>query len=99
MGTTSGRELARLVDGVLPVDRLADDLQARLGAEQHREALTDHRLVVGDQHPDGHRSPSVNRQDRRHGVADVRLGACRQLAAEHRGPLPHPRHPVATAGR
>ena len=42
------------LDGPLPVGGLADDLDARLGVEDHREPGADDLLVVGDEHPDAH---------------------------------------------
>ena len=41
-------------DGVGPVRRLADDLHAVLGLEDHAEALAQQRLVVRQHHADGH---------------------------------------------
>ena len=49
-----GPERGGLVDRVPAVDRLADDLDVGLGASSTEQPLPDHRLVVGDQHPDGH---------------------------------------------
>ena len=40
-----------LLDGLLPVDRLAHDLDVGLGVEDHLEARAHERLVVRDQHP------------------------------------------------
>ena len=45
--------------GGAPVGGLADDLDAGLGVEDHRQAGPDHFLIVGDQHPD-HR-PALGR--------------------------------------
>ena len=48
VGRTGDRQPHRL----LAVGRRADDLDARQQAEQHREALADDPLVVGEQHAD-----------------------------------------------
>jgi hypothetical protein len=45
-----------LVDGLEPVARLGDHFDVVLVGEQHPKARADHRLVVGDQHTDRHRS-------------------------------------------
>ncbi|MGX1226677.1 hypothetical protein RKD42_007936 [Streptomyces ambofaciens] len=38
--------------GVVPVCGLGDDLDVRIGGEDGAHPGTDHRFVVGDQHPD-----------------------------------------------
>ena len=48
-----------LVHGLAAVARLGHDLDVLLAREQHPEAGADHRLVVGDEDPDGHR-PSLS---------------------------------------
>jgi hypothetical protein len=48
-----GSQVLRLVDSVGAVGGLADHEQAGLGVEDRGEALSDHRLVVGDQAPCG----------------------------------------------
>ena len=60
------------------VGGVADHQQVRLGGEQRAEALPDHRLVVGDQHPD-HRVPALRvvRQLGRHRVTPVGQSARR----------------------
>jgi hypothetical protein len=47
------------LDRVAAVHRLADDLDVRHRAQQDREALAHHHLVVRDQHADRHASPSL----------------------------------------
>ena len=39
-------------DDFVPVGRLADHLEVRLGAEHGDETLAQHRVVVGDEEPD-----------------------------------------------
>lgn len=38
--------------GVAPVDGLGDDLDARIRGQDGAYPRADHRLVIGDQHPD-----------------------------------------------
>ena len=52
--TTSGRRRRVSVDGVAPVDRLADDVEVGLQLEDRAKARAHERLVVGDQHGDRH---------------------------------------------
>ncbi len=49
-------ETRGLVDGFEPVARLGHDFDVLLAGEQHAKAGADHRLVVGDEHTDRHRS-------------------------------------------
>ena len=76
ISTTVGWKRAALLDGLEPVARLGDDLDVRLVGEQHAEAGADHRLVVGDEHADAHRSPpSTGRRALRTKPPPVRLPA------------------------
>ena len=53
----------RLVDGLEPVVRLGDDVDVLLAGEEHAEAGSHHRLVVGDQNANRHgRSPLRGRR-------------------------------------
>ena len=58
MSTTSGRVLARGLERLQAVARLADDLDVGLRLEDHPEAGAHERLVVDDQdsnaHPERH---------------------------------------------
>ncbi len=51
-----GIEPRGLVDSLEPVARLRHHLDVVLAGEQHAKAGTDHRLVVGDEHSNRHRS-------------------------------------------
>ena len=53
------------LDGPPPVGGLADDLDVRLGVEDHREPGADDLLVVGDEHPDAHAAAPGARAARR----------------------------------
>jgi hypothetical protein len=69
VGTAPAREL----DGVAPVDRLADDVEVGLQLEDGAKARADERLVVGDQHGDRHRGDATGWRRSRHHPAE----ACR----------------------
>ncbi len=49
-------EAVGLLHGLEPVARLGDDVDVLLAGEQHAKAGANHRLVVGDEHTDRHRS-------------------------------------------
>ena len=65
-----------------------------LRVEDHREAGPDQILVVGDEHPDGHRPPPSG-SVAVDGPAAVRTGTRLQEAAEERRPFGHPDQAVA----
>ena len=52
MRTTSGRVLPATLDGLDAVDGLADDLDVRLGLQDHPEPRAQELLVVGDEDAD-----------------------------------------------
>ena len=87
--------------GVGAVGGLADDLEVVLGLEDHAEPLAQQRLVVGQDDPDRH--AVVGRlavAQRGHDLpATRRPGAGLERAPEGGGPLRHPGHAVAAAGR
>ena len=56
---TSGRAARGERHGFLAVARLADDLDARRGAQQPHQPRADEELVVDDEHPDRCRRPVV----------------------------------------
>ncbi len=60
ISTTSGLQLACLLDRLAPVGGLADDVDVGLGAEDHPKPGADEALVVGEQNAD-HRADSGNR--------------------------------------
>jgi hypothetical protein len=79
-----------------PLRRLVTvgDLDAGLGVEQHGEALADHGLVVGDEHPDGHvpsafsRTPpagSTTGPSVRSSTARIRRSGARRVFASRTG--------------
>lgn len=49
-----GVKTRRLVDRLQPVAGFSDDVDVLLAREEHAEAGPNHRLVVGDEHPDRH---------------------------------------------
>ena len=53
MSTTSGHEFLGGRDGLVAVGRLAGDLDALLGLEDHGDAAPEERVVVADQDSDG----------------------------------------------
>ena len=57
ISTTAGSKRAAFSTASRAVARLRDDVDVGLAGEQHAEAGADHRLVVGDEHADGHRPP------------------------------------------
>ena len=63
--TTSGAAVAARLGALDAVAGLADDLDAVLGGEQHRQPASEQLLVVDDQHPDG-LGPVRSRQPRAH---------------------------------
>src|SRR5690606_15032564 len=54
-----GTQLAQLAQCVLTVFRLADDLDAVLGGEDHAQARPDQRMVINQENANGHAAPSV----------------------------------------
>ena len=57
--TTSGLSSPRRLERLLAVACLADDLDVRLGLEDHAEAGAHQSLVVDDQDTDAQASPSL----------------------------------------
>ena len=98
---TSGRSRRASSTASPPVGGLADDLDARLGVEDHREPGADDLLVVGDEHPDAHAGRPGPGQHGGHGPAAVRVRAGLAGAAEQVGALGHADEPVTrrAAGR
>ena len=93
--TTSGRCSAAARRARLPVAGLGDDLDVVLQVEDHPQSLADHRLVVGDQHPDRHGAGSPDGQDGGDPEAAARRRADVEGAAVEGGPLPHADQAVA----
>ena len=61
ISTTSGARLSALAIASRPSPASPDDLDVRLGLEDHAEARPDQALVVGEQHADHRVDPSGSR--------------------------------------
>jgi hypothetical protein len=68
-----------------------------LGIDDQPEAVPDERLVVGDEHGDGH-SAAANGRVRVHQVAAARQRPRGEVAAVEGGTFPHPDEPASLAG-
>ena len=62
ISTTSGRSRSASSTASAPFAGLADDLEVVAGLQDHAEAAAHQRLVVGQQHADGHRAASSGRR-------------------------------------
>ena len=97
-----GPEGGGRLDGLLPVRRLAHDLDPILVGQDHPEAGADELLVVDEEHADGHVAltgsvPSIGSRAVMRKPARGRPG--RQASAEHRDPLAHPDETATLVGR
>ena len=92
ISTTSGSSAWALLDRLEPVRRLADDLELRLGAEDHPEARANEPLVVREQDADHQRQRARGRVKPPSGRGPLSSGAAVDGDA-----LAHPEQPVAAA--
>ena len=98
-GTRRAAAAAPARRGLVPVGRLADDLDVGLGVEDHRQPGAHQLLVVGDQHPDRHRRHLPSAARRRPSSRRSGAGPARSVPPSSVRPLGHPDEPVAAARR
>ena len=94
-----GAESRGRVDGLPPVGRLADDLDAILVGEDHAKAGPHELLIVDEEDPDAHDAGTASSTGRCAVTRNpVGVGCAANVPRKHRDALPHPDQPAAFMG-